>query len=47
MSDRFAQMGSSSSAYEIPWPAFVADLLSQFRVALFDVCTFLSLEWQQ
>jgi hypothetical protein len=33
----FQVMGSSSTSYQIPWPDFIASLLTQMRVALLDV----------
>jgi hypothetical protein len=41
-------MGSSSSSYDIPWPAFMQGLLGSFRVALMDVFQVTAVDcWQK
>jgi hypothetical protein len=41
-------MGSSSSTYQIPWPAFMQGLLTSFRLALMDVMQVLAVDcWRQ
>jgi hypothetical protein len=37
-------MGSSSSTYQIPWPAFMQSLLTSFRLALMDVMQVLAVD---